>query len=230
MMELIRMPLFGILLSIAAFEIGIFIQKKTRVSLLNPLLIAVLGIMGLLALTGIPYEAYNQGGQYIHFMLGPATVILAVPLYRQLDLLKRNLVPILGGITVGCVTAITSVIVLSRLFDLEESISISMIPKSVTTPIGIEVSRQIGGIPSVTVALIVVTGIFGAVAGPTVCRLFRVKEPMAVGTALGTASHALGTTKAMELGETQGAMSSLSIGVAGLITVFLAPLLMGLLM
>ena len=230
MMELIRMPLFGILLSIAAFEIGIFIQKKTRVSLLNPLLIAVLGIMGLLALTGIPYEAYNQGGQYIHFMLGPATVILAVPLYRQLDLLKRNLVPILGGITIGCVTAITSVIVLSRLFDLEESISISMIPKSVTTPIGIEVSRQIGGIPSVTVALIVVTGIFGAVAGPTVCRLFRVKEPMAVGTALGTASHALGTTKAMELGETQGAMSSLSIGVAGLITVFLAPLLMGLLM
>jgi len=226
MEELLNTPLFGILISILAFEVGLIIYRKTKIAIFNPLLIGIILVITILLQFDISIDHYNQGGSYILFLLGPATVILAVPLYRQIDLLKKNLVPILVGITVGCVSAITSVWFLAKLFNLEESVSISMIPKSVTTPIGIEISRQIGGLPSVTVALIVVTGITGAVIGPFVCKLFRIKDEVAVGVSIGTASHAVGTSKAIELGETQGAMSGLSIGIAGLITVFLAPLFM----
>lgn len=229
MEELLNTPLFGILISILAFEAGLIIYRKTKKAIFNPLLIGIILVITILLQFDISIEHYNQGGSYILFLLGPATVILAVPLYRQIDLLKKNLVPILVGITVGCVSAITSVWFLAKLFNLEELVSISMIPKSVTTPIGMEISRQIGGEPSVTVALIVVTGILGAVMGPFVCKLFRIKDEVAVGVSLGTASHAVGTSKAIELGETQGAMSGLSIGVAGLITVFLAPLFMSML-
>lgn len=227
--DFLNTPLFGILISILAFEVGLIIYKKTKIAIFNPLLIGIILVITILLQFDISIDHYNQGGSYILFLLGPATVILAVPLYLQIDLLKKNLVPILVGITVGCVSAITSVWFLAKLFNLEELVSISMIPKSVTTPIGMEISRQIGGEPSVTVALIVVTGILGAVMGPFVCKLFRIKDEVAVGVSLGTASHAVGTSKAIELGETQGAMSGLSIGVAGLITVFLAPLFMSIL-
>lgn len=160
------------------------------------------------------------------FFLGPATVILAVPLYRQRELLKANLAAILIGITAGCVAAVSSMIILTNIFNIEGAIAASLIPKSVTTPIGIEISRQIGGIPSITVGAITIAGISGAVIGPMVCNAFRIKDEVAVGIAIGTASHAVGTTKAMELGETQGAMSGLAIGVAGLTTVLIVPLLM----
>jgi len=222
-------PLFGIIITILSFEIGIIISKKINKSVLNPFLIAIVLLITVLLSLDIPVDYYNKGGDYISFFLGPATVILAVPLYRKIELFKKNVVTILVGITVGSISAITSVLFLSKLFNLDRAVIVSMIPKSVTTPIGLEISRQIGGIPAITVAVIVIAGVLGAVIGPTICKIFKIDDEVAVGVAIGTASHALGTSKAIELGETQGAMSGLSIGVAGLITVFLVPLLLKLL-
>lgn len=174
----------------------------------------------------IDFETYNLGGDYTSFFLGPSTIVLAVPLYKKIRLLKSNALLILAGISAGCVAGISSILILSSLLGLDEVLTKSLVPKSVTTPIGIEISEQIGGLPSITVAAIVITGIIGAVLGPFICRLFRIKDEVAVGIAIGTASHALGTTRAIELGETEGAMSGLAIGIAGLITVFFVPLLL----
>ncbi|HEY3363232.1 MAG TPA: LrgB family protein [Methanosarcina sp.] len=220
------MPLFGILFSLIAFQISTLLYKKTQLSILNPLLVASVFVMFFLLFFGINYETYNLGGNYISFFLGPATVVLAVPLYKKIRLLKSNALPILAGIMAGCIAGISSILALSRLLGLDDSISRSLAPKSVTTPIGIEISKQIGGLPAITVAAIVFTGIIGAILGPFICRCFRIKDKVAVGVAIGTASHALGTTRAIELGETEGAMSGLAIGIAGLITVFLVPLLL----
>ncbi|MCC5909442.1 MAG: LrgB family protein [Clostridiaceae bacterium] len=228
-MDILDTPYFGLIISIFFFEIGLAIYKKTKITLLNPLLISIVGVVAVLTIFNIDMAYYNQGGNLILFFLGPATVILAVPLYKQISLLKKNFVPIIAGIIVGSITAIVSVIVLTNIFGINDAVAISLVPKSVTTPIGVEISRQIGGIPAITVGAIVLTGILGAVIGPGVCKIFKIKDEVAVGIAIGTASHALGTTKAMELGETQGAMSSLAIGVAGLITVILAPILINML-
>lgn len=222
-------PLFGILLTILAFEIGLLISRKTGIALFNPLLISILLIIGFMQVTGLSLAKFNRGGDIISFFLGPATVILAVPLYRQIKLLKANLLPIMIGVMVGCVTAITSVYFLAELFGLGPELGLSLIPKSVTTPIGIEISRQIGGLPAITVAAIIITGIIGAVLGPLICKLFFIRDKVAIGISIGTAAHAVGTTKAIELGETEGAMSGLAIGVAGLFTVFLAPVFVHLL-
>ena len=156
--------------------------------------------------------------------LGPATVILAVPLYKQLLLLKKNFVPIIIGISVGSVVSVISVILLSTVFNLDKEIIISLIPKSVTTPIGVEISNSLGGITGITVMAVILTGITGAIIAPTVCKIFKINNPVARGIGIGTASHAVGTSKALEIGETEGAMSSLSIGIAGLITVVVAPI------
>jgi len=171
-------------------------------------------------------QIYNQGGDLLSFFLGPATVILAVPLYNRLELLKTNYKAILIGITTGTLTGIVSIIYLTKLFKLDVGVGLAMIPKSVTTPIGMEISKQIGGISSITVAAIILTGILGAVIGPFICNLFGIKNKVAVGIAIGTSSHAVGTSRAIELGETEGAMSGLAIGIAGLITVFLVPILL----
>ncbi len=223
--EFVSTPLFGILLSLVAYQIGIVLYKKVRVSALNPLLVGCVIVIHLLMYTGVDFETFNRGGDYISFFLGPATVVLAVPLYKKIQLLKSDALPILAGISAGSIAGMSSILLLSHLFGLDEALSISLVPKSVTTPIGMEISRQLGGLPAVTVAAIVITGIIGAVLGPFICRCFRIKDKVAVGVAIGTASHALGTTKAIELGETEGAMSGLAIGIAGLLTVFLAPLL-----
>lgn len=224
--DFLNTPIFGILLSLIAFEIGTLLYKKFRFSLLNPLLVASVLLMGFLLYFGIDFETYNIGGEYISFFLGPATVVLAVPLYKKIGLLRNNAFPILAGILAGCIAAISSIIILASFSGLDELVSKSLLPKSVTMPIGIEISKQIGGVPAITIAAIVITGITGAVLGPFICRSFRIKNRVAIGIALGTASHALGTTRAIELGETEGAMSGLAIGIAGLITVFLAPLLL----
>jgi len=229
MSGLLDTPIFGILLSVIAFEIGIIISKKTKNPLLNPLLLAIIIVIVFLLGFGIPKEKYDLGGSFILFFLGPATVVLAVPLYKQIELLKKDFVPILVGISAGSVTSIMSVILLSKLFGIDLSVAVSMLPKSVTTAIGMEISKEIGGIVSLSVAVIVLTGITGAVIGPGLLKLFRISDDVAQGVAIGTASHAVGTSKAMELGETQGAMSGLSIGIAGIATVILVPLLMGLL-
>lgn len=224
--DFINMPLFGILLSLIAFQAGTLLYKKTQLSIFNPLLVASVLVMVFLLIFGINYETYNLGGNYISFFLGPATVVLAVPLYKKIRLLKSNALPIIAGIITGCIAGISSILTLSSLLGLDDTISRSLAPKSVTTPIGIEISRQIGGLPAITVAAIVFTGIIGAILGPFICQRFKIKDKVAVGVAIGTASHALGTTRAIELGENEGAMSGLAIGIAGLITVFLAPLLL----
>ena len=228
MNAIINSPLFGILLTLVTFEIGVTISKKFKYSFLNPLLIANILIVGFLLITGICLESYNVGGDYISVMLSPATVVLAVPLYRQISKLKQFWKPILAGIFAGSLTSLACVIVVSKLVGLSETLMLSLLPKSITIPMGSVVSAQIGGIPPVTIIAITITGITGAVSAPAVCRFCRIKHKVAQGIAIGTASHALGTTRAMEMGEVQGAMSSLSIGVAGLFTAIVTPIIISL--
>ena len=228
MNAIINSPLFGILLTLVTFEIGVTISKKFKYSFLNPLLIANILIVGFLLITGISLESYNVGGDYISVMLSPATVVLAVPLYRQISKLKQFWKPILAGIFAGSLTSLACVIVVSKLVGLSNTLMLSLLPKSITIPMGSVVSAQIGGIPPVTIIAITITGITGAVAAPAVCKFCRIKHKVAQGIAIGTASHALGTTRAMEMGEVQGAMSSLSIGVAGLFTAIVTPIILSL--
>lgn len=226
MREMFDMPIFGVILSILTYEIGLWLYKKTRLPIFNPLLISIILVISFLSIFHIPLNSYNKGGSLISIFLGPATVILAVPLYKQLDKLKSNIVPILTGVAAGSITSVGSVLLLKEVFRLTGPIGLSLVPKSITTPIGMELSKQIGGIPPITVAAIIITGIFGAVFSPWICRIFKIKDKVAVGIAIGTASHAVGTTKAVELGEVEGAMSGLAIGIAGLITVFITPLIL----
>lgn len=225
MTDILATPVFGVLISLLAFETGLWLNRKTRLSLLNPLLIAVALIILLIQLTPLSLEDYNRGGQIISFLLAPATVALAIPLYKSIRLLKESPGPILTGIVAGSLLSLLSIIFLSKLFHLSQELLLSMLPKSVTTPIGIALSEQLGGLPQVTVAAIVVTGIFGAVLAQPLFRILKLTDPVAQGIAIGTASHVLGTAKALEIGEVEGAMSGLSISLAGLATVLMAPLL-----
>ena len=194
-------------------------------AIFNPLLIAVLLIIIFLTVFHIDVDTYNKSGEFINMFLGPSTVVLAVPLYKQMDLLKKNAAAILTGISVGSIIGICMIIGISYYLRLDSDIIKSLIPKSVTTPIGIAISSQLGGIVPITVLAVIVTGIMGSIIGPAVCRIFRINNKVAIGVAIGTASHAIGTSKALELGEVEGAMSSLSIGIAGIVTVILAPII-----
>lgn len=219
MSEVVQSPLFGIVLSIFAYEAGVWINKKTRCAAANPLLIAILLVIGVLELFRIPLESFQKGGNFIALFLAPATASLAISIYGQFALLKKNLLPVLVGCAAGSLTSMGSVWLLCRAFRLDEAITASLIPKSVTTPIAIEIAAQHGGIVPITVAMVVITGILGAVAAPLLIRLFRIKSPVEAGLAIGTASHAVGTSKALEIGEAEGAMSSIAIGVSGVLTV-----------
>lgn len=223
MNQLINSPLFGIILSLLAFEIGILLYRKFKSPIFNPLLIASLIIIGVLVTFKIDYSTFDLGGKFINMFLGPSTVVLAVPLYKQIKLFKKHATPISIGILIGSSLGIGSIILMSHLIGLDATLTKSLLAKSVTTPIGMEISRSLGGIVPVTVLSIIITGIFGAIVGPTLCKIVGITDDLAVGVCLGTSAHALGTSTALELGETHGAMSSLSIGVAGLMTVFLAP-------
>ena len=226
MSELLESPFFGVALSVLAFWVGVRIQKKTGLVLCNPLLIGVVLTAGVLLLFRIPYEAYNQGGALINLFLSPATACLAVAIYGKRQILKENWLPILVGCTVGSAASMGSILLLCRLFGLDEAMTASLLPKSVTTPIAISVSQAHGGIGSITVVAVLITGIFGSIAAPLLIKLFRVREPLAAGLAIGACSHAVGTSRALELGETEGAMSGLAIGVCGIVTVLLSLLLM----
>lgn len=215
---------FGIFISLIAFEIGLFIYKKTKLPIFNPLLTATILIIFFLKIFNIDFDTYNNGGQFINIFLGPATIVLAVPLYKKLNLLKENFLPIFSGILVGSLVSVLSVISIATFLGLDNSLTVSLLSKSVTTPIGIEITNSLGGSSSITVLAIVLSGIIGAIVGPTVFKVLKINNPISRGVSLGTASHAVGTSKALEIGEQEGAMSSLSIGVAGIVTVFLAPL------
>lgn len=210
---------FGVTVSIIGYAIGTFLKKKLKWSILNPLLISIIFVILVLQVLDVDYESYHASAKYLSYLLTPATVCLAVPLYQQLQLLRKNLLAVLLGIVSGVLSSLGSVLGLSYLFGLSHEHYVTMLPKSITTAIGIGVSEELGGISTITVAVIIVTGVLGNIIGEQVCRLFRIKEPVAVGLAFGTSSHAIGTSKALELGEIQGAMSSLSIAVAGLLTV-----------
>ncbi len=222
MNELWASPFFGISLSILAFWIGVRLQKRLKSVLCNPLLIAILLIAGFLSIFKIPYESYNAGGAIINMFLAPATACLAVSIYSKIRILKENWLPIVVGCTVGSVTSMGSVYLLCRLFRLDASMTASLIPKSITTPIAVEVSSAHGGIVPVTVIAVIFTGILGSIFAPFLIRLFGVKDPVAAGLSIGSCSHAVGTSRAIRLGEIQGAMSGLAIGICGIITVIIS--------
>ena len=210
---------FGVFVTLAAYFVGLKVREKTGLAIMNPLLIAIVLVMLLLRGLDIDYAAYNQSARLVSSLLTPATVCLAVPLYEQLQLLKRHKAAILTGVISGVLTSLVCVLVLAMLFGLDHAAYVTLLPKSITTAIGMGVSEQLGGHVSITVAVIIITGVIGNMIAESVCRAFHITEPIARGVAIGTASHAIGTTKAMELGEVEGAMSSLSIVVAGMLTV-----------
>lgn len=210
---------FGVMVSILAYELGILLKKKFKLAIFNPLLISVAVVIVLLAALNIDYETYAEGADLLSYLLTPATVCLAIPLYEQLELLKNNVKAIMAGLISGVLTSLISILSLAVVFQLSHEEYVTLLPKSITTAIGMGVSEELGGMVTITVAVIIVTGILGNVIGEHVFRIFRIEEPIAKGVALGSASHAIGTAKAMEIGEVEGAMSSLSIAVAGLLTV-----------
>lgn len=222
LLSLTAEPLFGLALSIGAYVLALWINKKVKSPLANPLLIAGALLILLLYALDIPLANYQIGGSVITMLLGPATAALAVSIYRQIRILKEFFLPIVLGCLAGALTAMGSAYGLCKLFGLDDSLTMSLLPKSVTTPIAMEISRQGGGIVEVTVAAVVVTGILGAVCSPLLIRVFRIKDPVAQGVAIGASSHALGTSRAVTLGEIQGAMSGVAIGVSGILTVLLA--------
>ena len=209
----------GIVISLLAYEIGLAAQRKWKLAILNPLLISIILVIGFLVLFQVDYDSYNNSAQYLSYLLTPATVCLAIPLYLQLDLLKKNIGAILIGVFSGVLASLGSVLAMTVLFGLDHKQYVTMLPKSITTAIGMGVSEELGGYVTITVAVIIITGVIGNMSAEFICKMFRIKSPISRGLAIGTASHAVGTARAMELGEVEGAMSSLAIVVCGLCTV-----------
>lgn len=210
---------FGVIISMAAYGLGTILHKKFKLAIFNPLLISVILTILVLKIAKIDYDTYYAGAKYLSYLLTPATVCLAIPLYERLELLKHNWKAIMAGITAGVLTSLCSIFVMALLFKLSYQEYVTVLPKSITTAIGIGISEELGGYVTLTVAVISITGILGNMLAGTICRLFRICDPIAKGVAIGTASHVIGTSKAMQMGQTEGAMSSLSIAVAGLLTV-----------
>lgn len=210
----------GVFITLGAYFLGIYIKQKWKLAIFNPLLMAIIFTMIFLLASRMPYDVYYEGAKYISYLLTPATVSLAIPLYEQFEPLKKNVRAILVGIVTGVLTSMVSVLLLAVIFHFDHQEYVTFLPKSITTAIGMGVSEELGGYVAITVAVIIITGIIGNMIAELVCRMFHITEPVAKGIAIGSASHAVGTTKAMEMGEVEGAMSSLSIVLSGLLTVF----------
>lgn len=215
---------FGAAVTLFFYEVGLLVKKRFKLAILNPLLLASVFVIVFLRCLGVEYTTYNEGAKYVSYLLTPATVALAVPLYQQLELLKRNLAAVLSAILMGTLSALICVSLLCRIFALDHTLAVSFLPKSITSAIGMGLSQEMGGIGSLTAAVIAITGILGGICAEGFFRLIRVREPIAKGLAMGTASHAIATSRALEMGAVEGATSSLSIAVAGLLTVVLAPI------
>lgn len=214
----------GVFITLTAFGIGSFLKKRFKLAIFNPILIATAIVIIVLLVFKIDYNTYKAGANYISYLLTPATIALAVPLYEKLELLKKNFTAVILGILSGVLTSLCSVALLSFIFKLDNKEYVTFLPKSITTAIGIVVSEELGGYAAITVAVILITGVLGNMLAVTVCRVFKITEPIAKGIGIGSASHAIGTSKAMEIGEIEGAMSSLSIVISGILTVILAPI------
>lgn len=221
---LLSTTFFGVTISLLTYFFGIFLRKKFNYAIVNPLLISTILIIVFLLVFDVDYDTYNQGAQYLSIFLTPATVCLAVPLYRQIQVLKENIITVIVSISCGVLSHAFALIVLTRLFDLEKILTLSILSKSVTTPIAVGICNELKGIEAVTIMGVMVAGIMGAVLGPVLCKLFRIKEPVAQGLGIGSASHAVGTSIALEMGEIQGAMSSLAIVVTAILTVIVVPI------
>jgi len=228
MTEFFKTSVFwGCALALASYLLGDFLKRKTKQAWLNPLLFAIIVCIFFLAIFKLDHTAFAESCRPISYLLTPATVCLAIPLYRQIELLRRHPKAILAGILTGVLVNLAGVALLAVIFRLDRSQFMTILPKSITTAIGMGLSEELGGIASLTVALIILTGLTGNLTAPLVCRLFRVTEPAARGVAIGTASHAIGTAKALEMGEVEGAVSSLSLALTGLLTVLAAVLVSG---
>lgn len=210
---------FGVLLSLAAYTVGLALKIKTGWSLMNPLLIGIVLVIAVLLITGVSYTSYSTGANSISYLLTPATICLAVPLYQQVELLKKNYRAVLLGILAGVLASLVSVLLLALLFSFDHAAYVTFLPKSITTAIGIGISEELGGCVPVSVVVIIITGVLGNIFAESFLKLLRINEPIAKGIAIGCSSHALGTAKAMEMGTIEGAMSSLSIVVCGIMTV-----------
>ncbi|EGC84143.1 LrgB family protein [Anaerococcus hydrogenalis] len=217
---------FGIILSFAAYEIGKWINQKLKTPLANPLLIAILLIIGFLSITGIDYEYYKKGGDFIAFFIAPATVAMVLDLYANIETLKKNIIPIFVGVGSGTIFSFIIAMFLSKIFQIDRNLISSLLPQSVTTAIAISLSDEYQGIIGLTAIAVVIRGVSGAVFAPLVMKIFKIKDPVAQGVAIGTSSHAVGTSQARLMGEVQGAMSGLSIAVAGITAVIIMPIAM----
>ena len=214
----------GVTLSLVAYMVGVFLKKKFKSGKFNPLLISKIITIVVLLVSGVDYEIYNEGAKYLSWLLTPATVCLAIPLYEQWELLRKNYKAVMLGLLAGVVTSLCTVLVLCYVLKLSHEEYVTLLPKSITTAIGMGVSEELGGYVTITVAVIVVTGVIGNILGELICKVFKIEEPISKGLALGCSAHAIGTAKAIEMGEIEGAMSGLAIAVSGILTVVMAPL------
>ena len=214
----------GVTISLIAYLIGVMLKKKFKSGIFNPLLISIVVSIAILAIGKVDYETYNEGAKYLSWLLTPATVCLAIPLYEQWSLLKKHYKAVMLGLAAGTVTSLSTVLGLSLLCELSHKEYVTLLPKSITTAIGMGDSEELGGYVTITVAVIIITGVFGNMFGELICKIFRITEPVSKGLAFGASSHAIGTAKAIEIGEIEGAMSSLAIAVSGVLTVVLASL------
>ena len=218
---------FGIALTLLAFKIGIIINQKTKLVICNPLLIAIIIVIAFLAITGVSYDSYNVGGSMVQFLLTPATIALAVPLYRQLEVLKKNFKAIICAILSSVACSVT-MFAMAKLFNISEEVYFGLTSKSVTLAIALGITEELGGIAGVTCVAVVVSGIIGAAFVTVFSKIFKISNPIALGLSVGTASHAIGTSRAIQLDELVGAMGSLAIVIAGVLTVVIAPIMAGL--
>lgn len=209
----------GVFLSLGSYGLGMWLKRKTGWALMNPLLIAVVLVVAFLAISGVSYTSYNNGARILDYLLTPATICLAVPLYQQIELLKKNYKAVVAGLVSGVLTSLISVFLLALLFQFDHASYVTFLPKSITTAIGMGISDELGGYVSITVVVILLTGVFGNIFADKILKLFHVEEPIAKGIAIGSAAHAMGTARAMEMGQIEGAMSGLSIVVSGILTV-----------
>ena len=226
MYNLFETPIFGIVLTVVAFDIGIKTSKHFKISILHPLLLAVILIIATLSIFDLSLQNYQIGGSVLTYLLSPLTVVLALPMYRQLHHIKANFIPIIIGIIVGLSTSTVLTLLLGQLFNLSTDLLISIVPKSITTPIALSLTSMIGGIEAITTIFVILTGIIGAIISPLVYRYYKLDNKIAKGVGIGASTHAIGTSRAMEMGETEGATSSASIGLTGLIAIFLIPFLL----
>lgn len=225
MNQIFNNPLAILALCIISYQFGLFVYRKTKIQVLNPLFIAILCIIAIMHFFDISLETFNNGGAMISMLLCPATMMLAIPMYRQRETIKKNLFPIAVGTFVGSIVSMGSIYLICKYMGISDEIAMSLLPKSTTTPIAIEISSTVGGIPALTVASVIITGILGSILFPPIIKKFNIKNSIASGIAIGTASHALGSARAVEIGETEAALAGIAVGVAGMISVLIVLLI-----